>query len=41
MIDSVFIQVLTFTADGAVKQNMQSISLPYFSGWSENKELSI
>uniref|UniRef100_I3JSK3 VWFD domain-containing protein n=1 Tax=Oreochromis niloticus TaxID=8128 RepID=I3JSK3_ORENI len=24
--------VLTFTADGAVKQNMQTISLPYFSG---------
>lgn len=40
MITSVFIQVLMFTSDGTVKQNMQTISLPYHSGESGNKRNS-
>lgn len=31
-----FVQVLTFTSDGTVKQNMQTISMPYQSGLSKN-----
>lgn len=38
MINCVFIQVLMFTSDGAVKQNMQTVSLPYHSGGSDNKK---
>lgn len=39
MINSVFIQVLMFTSSGTVKQNMQTISLPYHSGGSVSKKL--
>lgn len=36
-ITCVFIQVLMFTADGTVKQNMQTITLPYHTGGPTNK----
>jgi len=39
LTNSVFIQALMFSHDGTVKQNMQSISLPYHSGVWNNKQL--
>lgn len=34
---SVFVQVLTFSSDGTVKQNMQTVSLPHHSGEKHSK----
>lgn len=37
MINRVFIQVLMFTSDGKVKQNMQMVNLPYKTGGSKTE----